>query len=78
MRSLSFPHSLLPLDVSVIVAHSPRSCVFHRIRRDQKALKIAKRKDYYKVLDVNKSSSESEIKRAYYKAAKTWHPGTPL
>ncbi len=38
-------------------------------------MKQAKRKDYYKLLGVERSAGESEIKRAYYKAAKLWHPG---
>ena len=33
-----------------------------------------KNKDYYKTLGVTTSSSDSEIKLAYYKLAKKYHP----
>ncbi|KAL6141980.1 hypothetical protein ACLB2K_060265 [Fragaria x ananassa] len=42
--------------------------------RAEKALKMSKRKDWYKILGVSKTSSISEIKRAYKKLALQWHP----
>jgi DnaJ family protein C protein 3 len=37
-------------------------------------LKKSKQKDYYKILGVPRDASESDIKRAYNKAARRWHP----
>jgi len=31
-------------------------------------------KDYYKILGVNKNATEKEIKQAFRKQAKQWHP----
>lgn len=31
-------------------------------------------KDYYKILEIDRNASESEIKKAYRKQAMRWHP----
>lgn len=41
-------------------------------------LKKSKRKDYYKILGVNKNANEDEIKKAYRKRALVHHPGKCL
>ena len=38
-------------------------------------LKKSKRKDYYKILGVDKQAGEDEIKKAYKKRALLHHPG---
>jgi len=40
----------------------------------QKAMKKAKFKDYYKLLEIDKNADEEDIKKAYKKAALKWHP----
>ena len=36
--------------------------------------KIAGQKNYYKVLEIDRNASKREIKKAYRKLAKQWHP----
>ncbi|KAL0568435.1 hypothetical protein V5O48_013547 [Marasmius crinis-equi] len=48
--------------------------VHRRLNEAKKAMKIRKRKDYYKVLSVSRDADEKTIKKAFRKAAKTAHP----
>eukprot|EP01094_Clydonella_sp_ATCC50884_P029454 TRINITY_DN9231_c0_g1_i1.p1 TRINITY_DN9231_c0_g1~~TRINITY_DN9231_c0_g1_i1.p1 ORF type:complete len:500 (-),score=147.90 TRINITY_DN9231_c0_g1_i1:82-1581(-) len=43
-------------------------------RRVERLQKMASRKDYYKILGVNKASTPKEIRKAYRKLALEWHP----
>ena len=45
-----------------------------RIRNAQLELKKSKRKNYYKILGIEKTADEGEIKKAYRKKAIEWHP----
>jgi len=48
--------------------------VQQRLQRAQRMLKQAKKKDYYKVLEVSRDADERTIKKAYKKKAKSAHP----
>ena len=43
-------------------------------RKAQLELKKSKRKDYYKILEISRAASPSDVKKAYRKAALKWHP----
>jgi DnaJ family protein C protein 7 len=42
------------------------------------ALKKSQRKDYYKILGVDRNANDDEIKKAYKKRALVHHPGVNL
>ena len=44
------------------------------LKRAEKLLKQSKKRDYYKILGVKRNASKKEIKDAYRKLAKEWHP----
>ena len=44
------------------------------LEESKKAEKKAKKRDYYKILELNKSATESDIRKAYKKLALKWHP----
>ena len=45
------------------------------LKEAEKQLKLSKRKDYYKILGIEKNVSQDEIKKAYRKKAMLHHPG---
>ncbi|GIL63490.1 hypothetical protein Vafri_17539 [Volvox africanus] len=48
---------------------------FHELAREaDRRFKMSKRKDYYKILGVDKSAGDREIKKAYRDLAKKYHP----
>merc|ERR1712223_432891 len=48
--------------------------VLEALQNAKKELKKSKRKDYYKILEVNKDANNDEIKKAYRKRALIHHP----
>jgi len=45
-----------------------------RIKDAEREAKKAARKDYYKILEIDKSATDDQIKKAYKKLALRWHP----
>jgi len=48
--------------------------VQQKLKYAQQEAKKAKKKDYYKILGVQKGDEEKKIKTAYRKLALKWHP----
>ncbi|CAK8543836.1 unnamed protein product [Lathyrus sativus] len=62
-------------DLKAAAQKSPQDMNIREVlMRAEKALKISKRKDYYKILGISKHASAADIKRAYKKLALQWHP----
>ncbi|PKU65640.1 dnaJ protein P58IPK homolog B [Dendrobium catenatum] len=62
-------------DLQAAAKKSPEDMnIREALHRAEKALKLSKRKDWYKILGISKTASIAEIKRAYKKLALQWHP----
>ncbi|OAF65748.1 DnaJ subfamily C member 3 [Intoshia linei] len=45
-----------------------------KIKNLQRSQKMASKRDYYKILGVNRNADEEQINKAYRKLARQWHP----
>ncbi|PSN60328.1 DNAJ domain-containing protein [Corynespora cassiicola Philippines] len=54
--------------------HGQTQKIQELLQKAHTLLKRSKQKDYYKVLDVNRDADEREIKKAYRKLSKMYHP----
>jgi DnaJ family protein C protein 7 len=54
--------------------HPEEPGIAKEVRNAELELKKAKRKDYYKILNIEKDASDSEIKKAYRRLAIQTHP----
>ncbi|GFR39803.1 hypothetical protein Agub_g291 [Astrephomene gubernaculifera] len=59
----------------LLSSHHQRDGEFHELYREaERRLKMSKRKDYYKILGVDSSASDRDVKKAYRDLARKYHP----
>ncbi|CAM8960435.1 unnamed protein product [Rhodiola kirilowii] len=62
-------------DLKTAAQSSPQDMHIREVlMKAEKALKMSKRKDWYKILGISKTASIADIKKAYKKLALQWHP----
>ena len=61
---------------AVLESNPEDTALRKELRNAEVELKKSKRKDYYKILGVDKNAGEADIKKAYRKMAIIHHPGT--
>jgi DnaJ family protein C protein 7 len=62
-------------DFQKVKDNDPSNKDIHKLLEDSKKEESkAKKRDYYKILEINKDASADEIRKAYKKLALKWHP----
>jgi DnaJ family protein C protein 7 len=61
-------------ELKAIADANPGDAARRELRDAELELKKSKRKDYYRILGVDKTASETDIKKAYRKMAMLHHP----
>ena len=67
-------HAEAVRDLELVERKEPSSENRAAVKEAKRLEKLAKRKDYYKILDISRSASDYEIKKAYKRLAMLHHP----
>ena len=67
-------HDQAVRDYELLCKRDPSADNKASLREAKRQQKLAKRKDYYKILGINRSASSDDIKKAYRKNAMLHHP----
>ena len=62
------------MDYSKIQELNPSCNMSDKIKIAKKKQKQARKKDYYKILEIDRNATEAEIKKAYKSLALKYHP----
>lgn len=74
LKREEFENAIRILEKAAELRPDKRDKVNPLLNKAQVAMKRSKTKDYYKVLGVANDADERQIKAAYRKASKLWHP----
>lgn len=69
-----FENAVRDLERANEILEGRDSRVRQLLQRAHQKLKLSKKRDYYKMLDVSPNADSREIKKAYRKKAHEWHP----